>query len=130
MDVYLHAKFEVSSTILTRFRQGGGGGVILPPPKRTPLPPQNEPLKSPPRLRLSDLFNRPTYLKGRSSYYLFVRLLAEKIFLLLIIAVKFALDSRMIHLYLGSIARYLNGDLGSIPSQDQLHVNYPDVLPL
>ena len=124
MDVYLHAKFEVSSTILTRFRQGGGGGNF------TPLPPQNEPLKSPPRLRLSDLFNRPTYLKGRSSYYLFVRLLAEKIFLLLIIAVKFALDSRMIHLYLGSIARYLNGDLGSIPSQDQLHVNYPDVLPL
>ena len=126
MDVYLHAKFEVSSTILTRFRQGGwGGGGNF-----TPLPPQNEPLKSPPRLRLSDLFNRPTYLKGRSSYYLFVRLLAEKIFLLLIIAVKFALDSRMIHLYLGSIARYLNGDLGSIPSQDQLHVNYPDVLPL
>ena len=63
MDVYLHAKFEVSSTILTRFRQGGGGGNF------TPLPPQNEPLKSPPRLRLSDLFNGPTYLKGRSSYY-------------------------------------------------------------
>ena len=62
MDVYLHAKFEVSSTILTRFRQGGGGNF-------TPLPPQNEPLKSPPRLRLSDLFNGPTYLKGRSSYY-------------------------------------------------------------
>ena len=34
MCVYLHAKFEVSSIILTSFRQG----VILPPPtsKRTP----------------------------------------------------------------------------------------------
>ena len=44
MGVYLRAKFEVSSIILTGFRQG----VILPP-----TPPQNEPLKSPPRLRLT-----------------------------------------------------------------------------
>ena len=36
MGAYLRAKFEVSSIILTGFRQG----VILPPP------PQNEPLKS------------------------------------------------------------------------------------
>ena len=42
----LHAKFEVSSMILTSFRQGGKG-VIPPPP-----PPQNEPAKSPSRLGL------------------------------------------------------------------------------
>ena len=46
MSVYLCVKFEVSSIILTGFRQG----VILPPPP--PLP-QNEPLKSPPRLGLT-----------------------------------------------------------------------------
>ena len=45
MGVYLCAKFEVSSIILTSFRLGRG--VILPPP------PQNETLKSPPRLGLS-----------------------------------------------------------------------------
>ena len=45
MGVYLGAKFEVFSIILTGFRQG----VILPPP---PLPPQQEPLKSPSRLGL------------------------------------------------------------------------------
>ena len=45
MSVYLRAKFEVSSIILTGFRQG----VILPPLP----PPQNEPLRSPPRLGLS-----------------------------------------------------------------------------
>ena len=44
MDVYLRAKFEVSSIILTIFRQG----VILRPSQ-----PQNEPLKSPPRLGLT-----------------------------------------------------------------------------
>ena len=44
MGVYLRAKFEISSIILTGFRQG----VILPSP-----PPQNEPLKSPPRLGLN-----------------------------------------------------------------------------
>ena len=46
MDVYLRAKFEVSSIILTSFRQV----VILPPPP--PPPPQNETIKSPPRLGL------------------------------------------------------------------------------
>ena len=55
MGVYLHAKFEVSSIILTSFRQGGvGGGVIFAPPPPPPLP-QNEPLKSPPRLGLNRL---------------------------------------------------------------------------
>ena len=39
------AKFEVSSKILRNFRQG-----ITPP---HPPPPQNESLKSPPRLELS-----------------------------------------------------------------------------
>ena len=43
MGVYLPAIFEVSSIILTSFRQGGG---------RNSSPPQNEPLKSPPRLGL------------------------------------------------------------------------------
>ena len=43
MCVYLHTKFQVSSIILMHFRR-----VILP------LPPlQNEPLKTPPRLRLT-----------------------------------------------------------------------------
>ena len=41
IDVYLPAKFEVSSIILTSFRQGGGN---------SPHTPQNKPLKSPPRL--------------------------------------------------------------------------------
>ena len=50
MSVYLRAKFEVSSIILTSFRQG----VILPPPP----PPQNEPLKSPPRLGLINLSDK------------------------------------------------------------------------
>ena len=44
MGVYLHAKFEVCSIILTGFRQG----VILSPPPS----PQNKPLKRPPRLGL------------------------------------------------------------------------------
>ena len=44
MCVYLRTKFPVSMIILTRFRQGG---VILTPQ------PQNELLKSPPRLALS-----------------------------------------------------------------------------
>ena len=46
MGVYLHAEFEVSSIILTSFRQGGRGVILTPPP------PQLEPLKSPPRLGL------------------------------------------------------------------------------
>ena len=50
--MYLRAKSEVSSIILTIFRQGqGGGGVILHSPS-----PQNKPLNSPPRLGLSIRF--------------------------------------------------------------------------
>ena len=45
MGVYLRAKFEVSSIILTSFRQGGNFAPL-------PSPPQNEPLRSPPRLGL------------------------------------------------------------------------------
>ena len=51
MCLYLHAKCEVSRKIRTSFRWGRGeGGGILPP--TAPFPPQNEPLKSPPRLGL------------------------------------------------------------------------------
>ena len=49
MGVYLRAKFEVSSIILTGFRQGGGDNFTLPPP-------QNKPLKSPPRLGLRNSY--------------------------------------------------------------------------
>ena len=48
MGLYLHAKFEVSSIILTGFRQRGGEGNLTPPL------PENEPLKSPTRLGLND----------------------------------------------------------------------------
>ena len=47
MGVYLRSNFEVSRIILTSLRQGE---VIVPPAK-----PQNEPLKSTPRLELSSL---------------------------------------------------------------------------
>ena len=46
MGAYLHVKFGVCSIILTNFRQEGG---VIP----TPPPPQNELLKSPPRLGLN-----------------------------------------------------------------------------
>ena len=49
MGVYLRAKFEVSSIILTCFRQGVGVNFTPPPPLTSP---QSEPLKSPPRLGL------------------------------------------------------------------------------
>ena len=39
MGVYLRAKFEVSSIILTSFKQGGG--VILPPPPTLKQTPKN-----------------------------------------------------------------------------------------
>ena len=48
MCVHLCTKFKVYSIILTSFRQG----IILPPHL---LPPQNEPLKIPPRLGLRRL---------------------------------------------------------------------------
>ena len=47
IGLYLRAKFQVYSIILTSFRQGRG--VIPPlPPTHTPAP-QNIPLESPPR---------------------------------------------------------------------------------
>ena len=45
MSVYLRDKLEASSIILTGFRHGGEGNF-------TPLPPQNKPLKGPPKLEL------------------------------------------------------------------------------
>ena len=50
MFVYVRAKFQVSSIILTSFRRGS---FTTPPPP----PPQSKPLKSPPRSRLIVLSN-------------------------------------------------------------------------
>ena len=61
MGVYLRAKVEVSSVILTSFRQAGGGGNFTPPPP----PLQNEPLKSPYTLK----YFVPYILKVPSTYY-------------------------------------------------------------
>ena len=50
MCVYFHVKFEVSSIILTSFRQrgrGGGGSNFFK---------KNKPLKDPPRLVLNKIF--------------------------------------------------------------------------
>ena len=49
MSVYLRAKFKVSSATLMNSGQGGGGF--------TPSP-QNEPLKSPPKLGIMCHYNR------------------------------------------------------------------------
>ena len=59
MCEYLRAKFEVSSMILTSFRQEGGEEFNPPPipPRTHTLSPQNEPLKSPPRLGLKSRLN-------------------------------------------------------------------------
>ena len=62
MGVYLRAKFEVLSIILTGFRQG----LILPPP---PSPPQNEPLKSPPRLGLNTVLEKGKNLLKTRSFF-------------------------------------------------------------
>ena len=69
MGMCLRAKFEVSRIILTGFRQGVGN--FTPPP-------QNEPLKSPPRLGLSEVtlyfrcaqFNRLLYHTLTALLYL------------------------------------------------------------
>ena len=53
MSVYLRVKFEVSSITLTSFRQGGRG--VGEGGSFTPSPPQNEPLKGPPRLGLKNV---------------------------------------------------------------------------
>ena len=50
MPVYLRAKFEVFSIVLTSLRQGEGGGNLTTSPPLFPAP-QNEPLKIPPRLK-------------------------------------------------------------------------------
>ena len=55
--MYLRAKFEVFSIIIRSFRQG----VILP----TLLPPENWPLKSPPRLGLKNI--KPTTKFSRNA---------------------------------------------------------------
>ena len=69
MSVYLCANFEVSSIILTGLRQGDN---FTPPPS----PPQNEHLKSPPRLGFIE-YNKINLslenMTGRlvSNYYFF-----------------------------------------------------------
>ena len=61
MGVYLPAKFEVSSIILTSFRQNGMGGYFY-------FPLQNEPLNSPTRLRLiQDLLGQPKNIFSEPS---------------------------------------------------------------
>ena len=64
MSMCLRSKFQVSSITLTSFRQKGkgGGGNFTPLPPHTP---ENEPLKRPPRLRLSNL------IKNRLQYRCF-----------------------------------------------------------
>ena len=51
MDIYLvRTKFQVSSIILTNFRQGD----IIPPPPRTPF--SKRALKEPTQIRVNELF--------------------------------------------------------------------------
>ena len=56
MDVYFRSKLEVSSLILTSFRQAmgeeGGGGVILP----SPLPTSKQAPKHPNQIRVKIIF--------------------------------------------------------------------------
>ena len=65
MGVYLHAKFEVYSIVLTSLIQEEG--VVLPP-SPSPLPPQNEALKSPPRLGLKKTTNWSKYQSDTKIY--------------------------------------------------------------
>ena len=81
MRVYLRTKFQVSSVILTSFRQG----VNLPP---TP-PPQNKPLKSPPRLVLK---KRSVISQRRCFAYINVNYHSQKRILSVFYYVKFPLD--------------------------------------
>ena len=59
MDVYLRAKFEVSSIILTSFRGRGGGEFYHPPPpptsKQTP--------KKPSQIRVKAHFRTNVFLE-------------------------------------------------------------------
>ena len=81
MCLYLRAKFEVSSIILTSFRLGAI--YISPPLPPLPLtPPQNETLKSPPRLGLKSIsltneiasfrFSRKIFCKRKLTVTLFL----------------------------------------------------------
>ena len=67
--LHLPTEFQVSSTNLTNFRQRKGvvrgGGVFFPPP------PQNEPLKSPPRLGLNDFECLSLLVVNRIESWLF-----------------------------------------------------------
>ena len=65
MGVYLHAKFEVYSIVLTSLIQEEGG---VWPPSPSPLPPQNEALKSPPRLGLKKTTNWSKYQSHTKIY--------------------------------------------------------------
>ena len=60
--MHLHTKFQVSSIILTGFRRGDL--ILLPPPN-------NKPLKSPPRIDLNAQF-----MKYVAIYEIFICLLA------------------------------------------------------
>ena len=59
MCLYLRTKLQVSSIILTSFRQG----VILLPP------PQNEPLKSPPTLGLKEITKKIKKKAHKKIFY-------------------------------------------------------------
>ena len=56
IDVYLRTKFQVSIKILTSFRQGEVWGEFYP------IPPQNEPPKSQPRLGLIIFLEIPSHI--------------------------------------------------------------------
>ena len=70
MAVYLRVKFQVSSIILTSFRQevGGGGGEILN------HPPKNEPLKSPLRLGLKNFNDSKDFIEYSSDMMIFIKI--------------------------------------------------------
>ena len=57
MGVYLRAKFEVSSVILTGFRRGGGNFTPHP------LPPQNQTPKKLIQIRVNGLNKKFTFTK-------------------------------------------------------------------
>ena len=69
MCVYVSAKFEVSSIILTRFKQGEGGNFTPPPPtsKQTPKKPIQIRVESPPPVILSLMTDASIYFKALMS---------------------------------------------------------------
>ena len=78
MCVYVRAKFEVSSIILTSFRQGEGGNF-------NPLLPQNKPLKSPPRLGLKQTITVQTMKAVFYKFYLVYSLILSLVYSLRIL---------------------------------------------